>query len=117
MFPSRLCAWIPPECLYRARSVGGAAGSILYFSAELYQGLPSEPRVLGSLELLFEIVNQVLDWGHQQSVGHPERCLLAVLQEEIRRPEEQVLCLPAPRQAKLDKVARAVLQNVAEDRT
>jgi AraC-like DNA-binding protein len=117
MFPSRRCAWIPPGCLHRARSVGRAAGSMLYFSAELCQGLPSEPRVLGSSELLFEIVNRVLDWGRQQSLGHPERRLLAVLQDEIRRPEEQVLRLPLPRQAKLAKVARAVLQNVADDRT
>jgi hypothetical protein len=44
MFPSQRCAWIPPGCLHRARSVGRAAGSMLYFSAELCQGLPSEPR-------------------------------------------------------------------------
>ena len=117
MFPSQRCAWIPPGCLHKARSVGRAAGSMLYFSAELSQGLPSEPRVLGSSELLFEIVNRILDWGRPQSVGHPERRLLAVLQDEIRRPEEQVLRLPLPRQAKLAKVARAVLQNVADDRT
>ncbi len=60
MFPSQRCAWIPPGCLHKARSVGRAAGSMLYFSAELSQGLPSEPRVLGSSELLFEIVNAVL---------------------------------------------------------
>src|SRR5271157_4751980 len=73
MFPSQCCAWIPPHCLHRARSVGRAAGSMLYFSAELSRGLPSEPRVLGSSELLFEIVNRILDWGR------PRR-LLAVLQ-------------------------------------
>src|SRR5258708_36818057 len=100
MFPSQRCAWIPPGCLHKARSVGRAAGSMLYFSAELSQGLPSEPRVLGSSELLFEIVNRILDWGRPQSVGHPERRLLAVLQDEIRRPEEQLLRLQLPRQGK-----------------
>jgi len=89
---------------------------MLYFSAELSQGLPAEPRVLGS-SLLFEIVNRILDWDRSQSVGLPERRLLAVLQDEIRRPEEEVLRLPLPRQAKLAKVAQAVLQNVADDRT
>jgi AraC-like DNA-binding protein len=117
MFPSQHCAWIPPGCLHTARSMGSAAGSMLYFSAELSQGLPEEPRVLGSSELLFEIVNRILSWGRPQSVGDPERRLLAVLQDEIRRPEEQVLRLPLPTQAKLAKVARAVLQNVADDRT
>jgi len=117
MFPSPRCAWIPPDCLHSARSVGGAAGSMLYFSAEFSQGLPSEPRVLGSSELLFAIVNRILEWDRLPSVGHPERRLLAVLQDEIRRPEEQFLRLPLPRQAKLAKVARAVLENVAGDRT
>jgi AraC-like DNA-binding protein len=117
MFPPQRCAWIPPGCLHKARSVGRAAGSMLYFSEELSQGLPSEPRVLGSSELLFGIVNRILDWGRPPSVGQPERRLLAVLQDEIRRPEEQVLRLPLPRQAKLAKVAGAVLQNVADART
>ena len=63
MFPSQRCAWIPPGCLHKARSVGRAAGSMLYFSAELSQGLPSEPRVLGSSELLFEILSRILDWA------------------------------------------------------
>jgi AraC-like DNA-binding protein len=117
MFPSQRCAWIPPGCLHKARSVGRAAGSMLYFSAELSQGLPAEPRVIGSSELLFGIVNRILDWGRSQLVGHPERRLLAVLQDEIRRPEEQILRLPLPRQTKLAKVARALLLNVADDRT
>jgi AraC-like DNA-binding protein len=117
MFPSRRCAWIPPQCLHQARSVGGAAGAMLYFSPEVSRGLPTEPRVLGSSELLFEIVSRILDWGNPQSVGDPERRLLAVLQDEIRRPEEPGLRLPLPKQAKLAKVARAVLQNVADNRT
>jgi AraC-like DNA-binding protein len=90
---------------------------MLYFFAELSQGLPSEPRVLGSSELLFEILSRILDWGRPHSLGHPECRLLAVLQDEIRRPEEQVLRLPLPRQAKMARVARAVLQNVADGRT
>src|SRR5260370_10572452 len=113
MFPSQRCAWIPPGCLHKARSVGRAAGSMLYFSAELSQGLPSEPRVLGSSGLLFEIVNRILDWDRSHSVGHPERRLLAVLQNEICRPEEKVLHPPLPTHAQHGQLARAVLPNVA----
>ncbi len=90
---------------------------MLYFSAEVSRGLPLEPRVLGSAELLFEIVTRILDWGNPQSVGDPERRLLVVLRDEIRRQEEPGLRLPLPKQAKLAKVARAVLQNVADNRT
>src|SRR5579872_5317702 len=70
MFPSQRCAWIPPGCLHKARSVGRAAGSMLYFSTELSQGLPPEPRVLGSSELLFGIVKRILQWDRPPIVGH-----------------------------------------------
>ena len=117
MFPSQRCAWVPPGCVHAARSVGGAAGSMLYFSAEFSRGLPPEPRLLGSSELLFAIVNRVLGWSRSQSVGPSQHHLLAVLRDEIQRPEEQLLRLPIPRQAKLAKVARALLKNVADART
>ncbi|HYL75072.1 MAG TPA: helix-turn-helix transcriptional regulator [Bryobacteraceae bacterium] len=117
MFPSRHCAWIPPGCVHAARSVGGTAGSMLYLSTKLCRGLPREPRVLGSSELLFAIVKRIHDWNHPQTVTASQRSVLTVLQDEIRRPEEQSLRLPIPRQAKLAKVARALLENVADDRT
>ena len=117
MFPSQRCAWIPPGCVHAARSVGGAAGSMLYLSAELSRELPREPRVLGSSELLFATVNRILGWSRAQSVSAPQQRLLAVLADEIQRHEEQILRLPIPRQAKLAKVARALLKNVADDRT
>lgn len=115
--PSQRCAWIPPGCVHAARSVGGAAGSMLYLSAELSRELPREPRVLGSSELLFATVNRILGWSRAQSVSAPQQRLLAVLADEIQRHEEQILRLPIPRQAKLAKVARALLKNVADDRT
>jgi AraC-like DNA-binding protein len=117
MFPSQHGAWIPAGCLHSARSVGAAAGAMLYLSPEASQGLPGEPRVLGSSKLLFAIVNRMLGWSRSQPAGPPQHRLLAVLQDEIRRPEEPFLRLPLPRQAKLAKVSRAFLLNVADDHT
>ena len=42
MFPSQRCAWIPPNCMHAARSVGGAAGSMVYLSPEMCRGLPPD---------------------------------------------------------------------------
>jgi len=117
MFPSQHCAWLPPGCVHAARSVGGAGGSMLFLSAELSRGLPEEPRLLGSSELLFAIVNRVVGWSRSQPVSESQHRLLAALRDEILRPAEQCLRLPIPRQAKLAKVAGALLANVADGRT
>src|SRR5260370_7853816 len=57
MFPSQRCAWISPNCVHSARSVGGAAGSMLFLSAELSRGLPREPPSLVSCNFLLSILN------------------------------------------------------------
>jgi len=90
---------------------------MLYLSAKLSRGLPREPRVLGSSELLFAIVNRILGWSRSQSIGASQQRILGILRDEIRRPGEQVLRLPIPRPAKLAKVARSLLENIADDRT
>src|SRR5260370_32916123 len=43
MFPSQRCAWIPPNCRYPARSVGGDACSLVPFFPVLCRGLPTIP--------------------------------------------------------------------------
>jgi hypothetical protein len=48
MFPSQRCAWIPPDCMHKARSVGGVAGSMVYLSAEMCRGLPKKPCLFSS---------------------------------------------------------------------
>ena len=117
MFPSQRGAWIPPNCVHAARSVGGATGAMLFLSAELCRGLPREPRLLASSELLPAIVNRIGEWNPSQALGASEKRLLCVLRDEIRRPDEQVLRLPLPKRENLAKVARALLENVADDRT
>ncbi len=117
MFPSQRCAWIPPNCIHAARSVGGAAGSMLYLSPALSRGLPRDPRVLRSSEVLFAIVNRVLSWNRTETVTASQKRLIAVLADEIRGPEEQILRLPIPKQPKLAKVVRALLEDVADSRS
>jgi AraC-like DNA-binding protein len=117
MFPSQRCAWIPPKCVHSARSVGGASGSMLFLSAELSRGLPREPRLLGSSELLLAIVNSILGWSPSGPISASQNRLLSVLRDEILRPEEQLLRLPVPKRERLAKVARALLENVADERT
>src|SRR5258708_2128960 len=58
LFPSQRCAWTPPNCKHAARSVGGAAGSIVHLSPEMCRGLPKTPCVFNTSQLLFAIVHR-----------------------------------------------------------
>jgi AraC-like DNA-binding protein len=117
MFPSQRCAWIPPDCRHSARSVGGAAGLMLYLSQETCRRLPGRPCLFSSSELLFAISNRILSWSARQPLHPEQKRLIAVLRDEIRHPEQQPLRLPIPTEERLARVARALLDDVADDRT
>ena len=117
LFPARRCAWIPPDCVHAARSVGRAVGSMLYFSEAMSRGLPKEPHVPSSSDLLLALVGRIPDWPREERVSPSQQRLLAVLKDEIRRPAETALRLSLPRTPKLARVARALLENIGDDRT
>jgi AraC-like DNA-binding protein len=117
MFPSQRCAWIPPDCVHKARSVGGVAGSMVYLSAKMCRGLPKMPCMFNSSDLLFAIVHRALSWNPRQPLSPAQNRLITVLRSEIRQPEQQPLRLPLPREERLAKVAHALLDDVADDRT
>ena len=117
LFPSRRCAWTPPNCKHAARSVGGAAGSMVGVSPEMCRGLPKTPRVFNSSQLLFAIVHRMVGWGLRQPLDSAKKHLIATLRDEIRQPERQSLRLTIPREERLARVAEALLEDVGEDRT
>jgi AraC-like DNA-binding protein len=117
MFPSQRCAWIPPDCTHAARSVGNAAGAMVYLSAETCRGLPKIPCMFSSSELLFAIVDRVLSWDPRQPLNSAQKRLISILRDEIRQPERQPLRLPIPGEKRLARVAHALLNDIADDRT
>src|SRR5260370_16376350 len=104
MFPSQRCAWIPPDCRHKARSVGGAAGSMVYLSAQMCRGLPRKPCLFSSSGLLFAIVDRVLAWNPRHPLTPGRNPLIAVLPHEIAHPDQQPLRLPLPRYERLARV-------------
>src|SRR5712672_1764853 len=64
LFPSQRCAWTPPNCKHAARSVGGAAGSMVDLSPEMCRGLPKTPCVFNTSELMFAVVHRMDAWAH-----------------------------------------------------
>ena len=116
MFPSQRCAWIPPDCKHKARSVGGAAGSMVYLSAEMCRGLPRTPCLFSSSELLFAIVQRVLSWNPRHPLNPARKRLITVLRDEIAQPEQQPLCLHLPSDERLSRASHALLDDVGDDR-
>jgi AraC-like DNA-binding protein len=117
MFPSGRCAWTPPNCQHAARSVGGAAGAMADLSPEICRGLPKTPCVFNSPELLFAIVHRMVDWDLHEPLNPAKKHLIATLRDEIRQPDQQRLRLPIPKEERLARVADALLEDVADDRT
>jgi AraC-like DNA-binding protein len=117
MHPSQRCAWIPPNCKHAARSVGGAAGSMVDLSPEMCRGLPKMPCMFNSSELLFAIVHRMVGWDLRQPLNPAKKHLITTLRDEIRQPDQQPLRLTIPREERLARVADALLDDVADDRT
>ena len=117
MFSSQRCAWIPPNCIHAARSVGGAAGSMVHLSLEMCRGLPKTPCMFNSSELLFAIVHRILGWDLRQRLNPAQKHLIAILRDEIRQPDQQPLRLTIPREERLARVANALLEDVGDDRS
>ena len=117
MFPSRHCAWTPPNCKHAARSVGGAAGLMVDMSPKICLGLPKTPCMFSSTELLFAIVHRMADWDLRQPLDTAQKHLIATLRDEIRKPDRQPLRLTIPKERRLARVADALMDDVADDRT
>jgi AraC-like DNA-binding protein len=117
LFPSRRCAWTPPNCKHAARSVGGAAGAMVDMSPEMCRGLPKTPCMFNTSELLFAIVHRMVGWDLRQPLDVAKKHLIATLRDEIRQPDQQPLRLTIPREERLARVADALLDDVGDERT
>ena len=117
MFPSPRCVWIPPGYEHCGRSLGSAAGAMVYLSAPACRGLATRPCVFGLSQLLFSVVYRMAAWCPSQDVNAAQKHLIAVLRDEIRRPHHERFHLPMPRDERLARVSHTFLQDVADNRT
>jgi AraC-like DNA-binding protein len=117
MFPSQRCAWTPPNCKHAARSVGGAAGTMVDLSPEMCRGLPKTPCLFNASELLFAIVHRMVRWDLRQALDTAQKRLISALRDEIRQPDQRPLRLIIPTEERLARVVDALLDDVGNERT
>jgi AraC-like DNA-binding protein len=73
--------------------------------------------MFGSSQLLFAIIERMLEWNRWQPLNAGQNRLIAVLRDELRQPDQQSLHLPIPKEERLARVTCALLEDVADDRT
>lgn len=113
--PGQHATWLPPHHPHWARSHGPLHGWTVYVDEEACRTLPSQPRTIRATGLLREAVLRAATW-----VGGPrndaERRIAEVLLDEIRRTPVETFGLKLPQDARLLRVARALIDDPADRR-
>ena len=73
--------------------------------------------MFNSSDLLFAIVHRMVGWDLHQPLNSAQKRLITTLRDEIRRPDPRPLRLTIPKEKRLARVADAVMNDVADDRT
>jgi len=104
--PGRLC-WIPPHLPHGFTSQGPVAGISVKV---LMPDLPPQPRVLTPDPFYLAVLERIRARPDTAAVLWP------VLAEAIRNDASDDLSLPSPRDARLIRVAEAMMRRPADDR-
>ncbi len=108
--------WLPPHCAHQALACGNVAGWSLYLPEPYCSGLPEQPHLSTASGLIQALVERIALFAGQR-LDAPQRRLLQVLRDEVRMQENTPLQLPLPQDARLLKIARALLDEPADNRT
>ncbi|CAI1008474.1 helix-turn-helix domain-containing protein [Serratia quinivorans] len=108
--------WLPPHCAHQALACGNVAGWSLYLPEPYCSGLPEQPHLSTASGLIQALVERLAQFAGQR-LNAPQRRLLQVLRDEVRMQENTPLQLPLPQDARLLKIARALLNEPADNRT
>ena len=107
--------WLPPGLVHSARSHGPFDGWSVYVAVAACADLPRDPCTIRTSGLLREAVLRAATWP----AGPPDapgKRLATVLLDEIRSLPVEPFGLPMPRDARLQRVASALIAEPADDR-
>jgi AraC-like DNA-binding protein len=114
--PARHAVWLPPHHVHSGRTHGRFAGWSLYVANPACAELQVRPCTLAVTPLLWEAALRSSEWGLAAALDEPSARVARVIVDEIARAEPQPLGLAMPRDQRLVRVARAVLDHPADDR-
>lgn len=114
--PTTHAVWVPPYQLHWARSHGPFAGFAVYVANDRCAELPAQPCSIRVSGLLREGVLRAATWPPGGLDAQGER-IAAVILDEIRTLPVDPLGLPLPQDARLLRIARAILAEPADERS
>jgi len=116
--PSIHAVWLPPHRTHWAASHGPFEGWSAYVAEDACGGLPQQPCTIRTSGLLREAVLRAAGWPVQRDVPlAPAQATVAqVILDELRALPPEPLGLPMPRDSRLLRIARALLDDPAGQR-
>lgn len=113
--PAIHAVWLPPYHLHAAQSHGPFHGWSVYIEHAACLGLPARPCTLRTSGLLREAVLRAAEWPPGPLDAGQSR-LAGVILDEIRSLPVEPLGLPLPKDARLLRIARALIADPADER-
>lgn len=114
--PTMRAVWVPPNCPHAAFSHGPFNGWAVYVRPDQCVGLPEQPRAIEVSGLLREAVVRAAQWDLGQPDERQAR-VMSVILDEIAFSPADAFRLPMPRDARLRRIAAALVDNPADART
>ena len=113
--PAIHAVWLQPNQVHGVRSHGPFVGWSAYIDQAACHDLPARPCTLNTSGLLREAVLRAASWPTGPLDAARERIAMIILDELRTRPVEP-LGLPFPRDARLQRIARALVDDPAIER-
>lgn len=114
--PTTHAVWVPPCRLHWARSHGLFSGYAVYVAHDSCASLPSQPCSIRVSGMLREAVLRATTWPPGELDARGER-IAAVILDEIATLPIDALGLPLPEEKRLARIARALLDDPADERS
>lgn len=121
--PPGWIGWIPPRCAHGAHSNGATEGWSLYLDPQDCSALPAAPQVFAPHPLVQGLVDRLASL-HRVPGSTPENApqarrgrLIAVLVDELAAVDRSPMHLPMPRDARLLRMATALVAQPSDDAT
>jgi len=117
LLPPHRAGWIPPGLPHEVRVSGALAGWSLLVAPRAARRLPAQPCVIGVSDVLRALVRRAETWDKRAPLTPAQARVAAVILDEIGRSPRESLHLPMPRDARLRRVAQALLDAPGDPRT
>lgn len=114
--PAIHAVWLPPHQAHCGRSHGPYHGWSAYVAEAACADLPKRPCTIRVSGLLREAVLRLAGFPPGEPPSEAQSHICAVVLDEIRSLPAEAFGLPLPRDARLQRIARALMANPADAR-